>query len=60
MGKRLAEKKTPETIHIGIMVRFIRPEAASMVFAHDASRSPIAEKVREASTHSKPSCHRDL
>ena len=28
-GKRCEEKNTPDTIHIGIMIRFIRPEASS-------------------------------
>src|SRR6267143_3681886 len=59
LGKRLAEKKTPERIHIGSIVRFIKPETACIVFARDAIRSPIAEKVREARTHNKASCQKE-
>ena len=30
-GKRDDEKNTPETIHIGIMTRFVMPDTASIV-----------------------------
>src|ERR1700734_3943868 len=58
-GKRVAEKKTPDKIHMGSMTRFISPEAASIVFAREATRSPSAENAREVNTHSNPNCHID-
>src|ERR1035441_1034333 len=59
VGKREAEKNTPERIHMGSMTRFIRPEAASMVRAREATSSPSAEKASEVSTHRNPSSHND-
>ena len=41
-GKRCDEKNTPDRIHIGSIVRFMRPDAASTVRARDDSSSPIA------------------
>src|SRR5258708_23279628 len=58
-GKGVAEKKAPESIHIGSIVRFIKPETACIVFAREAIRSPIAEKGREARTHNKASCEKE-
>src|ERR1035437_11121778 len=58
-GKREAEKKTPERIHIGSITRFINPEAASIVLARDDTRRPRAEKASEVRTHRNPSCHSD-
>ena len=51
-GNRWAEKKTPETIHIGIITVFISPDAASMVRARDAINNPSALNDSEPSTHS--------
>src|ERR1700691_2780244 len=58
-GKRVAEKKTPDKIHMGSMTRFISPEADSMVVAREATSSPSAENAREVSTHRNPNCHID-
>ncbi len=41
-GNLCAEKNTPETIHIGIIIEFIKPETASMVRARDARSNPKA------------------
>src|SRR6202161_2181348 len=58
-GKRVAEKNTPDKIHIGSMTRFISPEAASIVLAREATRSPSAEKDMDVSTHNKPNFHKE-
>src|ERR1035441_8604144 len=58
-GNRWAEKKTPDTIHIGIITVFIRPEAASMVRARDAINNPRALKDNEPSTHSSARSRND-
>ena len=50
-GNLCEEKNTPDKIHIGIMIRFIRPEAASMVCARDAINKPIAQKHSDPNTH---------
>ena len=50
-GNFCDEKNTPEAIHIGIITTFIRPEAASMVRAREASSSPKALKESEARRH---------
>ena len=47
-GKRSDEKKMPESIHIGSITRFIRPETASIVLARLATNSPSPEKVHGA------------
>src|ERR1017187_1914419 len=59
VGKREAEKNTPERIHMGSMTRFISPDAASMVLAREATSSPRAEKASEVSTQRKASSHSD-
>lgn len=46
-GNFWAEKKTPDAIHIGIIVKFISPEAASIVRAREAMSSPRALKESE-------------
>ena len=43
-GNFCEEKNTPEAIHIGIITTFIRLEAASIVLAREASKSPKALK----------------
>src|ERR1039458_960257 len=58
-GKRVAEKNTPDNIHIGSMTRFMSPEAASMDLAREDTNSPKAENANEASTHRNPNCHID-
>src|SRR5579862_3500157 len=58
-GKRDAEKKTPDRIHIGSMTRFINPDAASIVFAREATNKPSAENDNEVSTHRIASSSRD-
>ena len=40
-GNRSLLKKTPPTIHIGSMIKFIKPPIASLVFTRDASNNPI-------------------
>src|ERR1700741_1300031 len=49
-GKRLAEKKTPERIHIGSMTTFMRPGTPSVVGARHATSKPRPENDREFST----------
>src|SRR5271155_965733 len=56
-GKREAEKNIPDKIHIGSMTRFISPDAASMVVAREATKSPNEQNDSEVSTHSNPNCH---
>ena len=51
-GNLCDEKNTPETIHIGIITEFIRPDAASMVRAREAISNPRALNDIEASTQS--------
>jgi hypothetical protein len=58
-GKRDAEKKTPDKIHMGSMTRFMRPEVASMVRAREETSRPSAEKESEASTQRTASCQSD-
>src|SRR6185437_7131578 len=58
-GKRSAEKKIPERIHIGNITRFISPETASMVFARHAVSSPRELKHSEAIMHRIASCHKE-
>ena len=50
--KRCAEKNTPERIHIGIITVFIRPDAASMVWAREAISNPRALNASDPKTHS--------
>src|ERR1700739_1358062 len=49
-GKRLAEKKTPERIHIGSMTTFMSPETPSVVRARDATSNPRPENDMDIST----------
>src|SRR5829696_945463 len=49
-GKRDAEKKTPDKIHIGSITRFISPEAPSMVWAREDTSSPTDVNAREERT----------
>ena len=56
-GNRLAEKNTPEKTHMGIMMKFISPETASMVRARLATSSPSALKASAVATHTSASCH---
>src|SRR6202022_490419 len=44
LGKLADEKKTPEKIHIGSMMKFMIPDTASVVRARDAVRSPKPPK----------------
>ena len=44
------EKKMPDSIHIGSMTRFIRPETASRVLARLATSSPRPENVTAPNT----------
>ncbi len=59
-GNRSEVKKMPESIHIGSMTRFIRPETASTVLARLATKRPIPENIvvpktiRRTSDHSDP------
>src|SRR6266478_3240651 len=50
-GNFCEEKNTPDAIHIGIITTFMRPEAASIVFAREESKSPKAQKENEPKTH---------
>ena len=50
LGKFADEKKTPENIHIGSMMKFIMPDTASVVRARDALRSPSPPNETAAST----------
>src|SRR6185503_18924310 len=54
-GKRSAEKKTPEKIHMGSMTKFIRPDAPSIVLTRDAMSSPTALNESAATRHNKAS-----
>src|SRR2546430_3458667 len=49
-GKFADEKKTPEKIHIGSMMKFMMPDTASVVRARDALRSPSPPNETAAST----------
>src|ERR1700733_12097788 len=54
-GKRVAEKKIPERIHMGSMTRFISPETASMVWARDETRRQRVEKASDVRKQTKSS-----
>src|ERR1017187_5827809 len=58
-GKREAEKKTPERIHMGSMTRFISPDAASIVRAREETSNPSAENASEVSRHRNKSWRSD-
>jgi hypothetical protein len=49
-GNCFAEKNTPEAIHIGIIMMFISPEAASIVRTREAIRIPMALNASEPRT----------
>ena len=59
-GKRCAEKNTPDTIHIGIMIEFVSPDTSSIVRTRDAISSPSeleAQRPNHAQrreTHNRP------
>ena len=44
-GNRSALKNTPDRIHIGSMIRFIRPDTLSTVFTRLATNSPSPPKL---------------
>src|ERR1700733_5781322 len=58
-GKRVAEKKIPERIHMGSMTRFISPETASMVLSRDETRRPRAEKASDVRMQTKASSQKE-
>src|ERR671911_385619 len=58
-GKREAEKKTPEKIHIGSMTRFMRPDAPSIVWTRDDTSRPREVKASDEMTQMPASVSSD-
>src|SRR6186997_2124094 len=58
-GKLPAEKKTPDATHMGSMSRFMRPDAASIVLAREATSRPNDPKTSAPSRHATPNATSD-
>ena len=55
-GKLLDEKNTPDSTHIGIIVRFISPDTPSIVRAREAMSNPMPPNASAAMRQTTNNC----